>query len=299
VKRLLLLAFILLPSSCSNTPPTVTPAPATESTGPATANPEAETISVEIINSELAVGQERIAFRMYDSAGNEILGDNNEVEVNVYRNDPSTGGRSAVAGGAALYFGIPIEDGGAWVVYSEFDSSGPWSLDALVTRSDGWSGKGEAPFEVKGPTDLPRVGDRPPDLDSPTADAEGLSAITSATEPDPDLYSISLAEAVDSGKPTVVYLGSPAHCPTELCAATLDEIEVVKGLYGSQVNFIHIETRDLESPEATSAAAEPWHLPSEPWTFVLDAQGRITARIEGPIDRTELELLVKRALGVE
>ena len=81
MKRLLLLTFFLLPASCADTPPTVTPAPATESTGPAPPTPEAEPVSLEISNSELAVGQERIAFRMYDEAGNELIGDTYDVEV--------------------------------------------------------------------------------------------------------------------------------------------------------------------------------------------------------------------------
>jgi hypothetical protein len=298
VKRLLLLLPIVMSASCTGSPPTVTPAPPTESTGPATPNPAAEALTLEIKNTALAVGQERIAFLLYDSTGNEISGDSYDVEVNVLRTDPTTGSESPVAGGAALYFGIPIQDGGGWVVYSDFDSSGPWSIEALVSRTDGWSGRGVAAFEVAGPTDLPRVGDRVPDTDAPRADGDDLSTVTSDPEPDPDLYQMTVNDAVETGKPTVVIFSSPEHCAGEICAATLEEVKILKGLYGSQVNFIHLESRDLADPGSLSASAQAWAIATEPWTFVVDEQGRVAARVEGPLDRTELELLVKRVLGV-
>ena len=42
-----------------------------------------------------------------------------------------------------------------------------------------------------------------------------------------------------------------------------------------------------------------WGLPSEPWFFILDSRGLVQSRIEGPIDVTELDLLVRRSLGEE
>ena len=61
-------------------------------------------------------------------------------------------------------------------------------------------------------------------------------------------------------------------------------------------SFIHVEMfdnpdeiqGDLSRARTVSAAAE-WGLPSEPWTFVVDADGLIAAKFEGFATLDELE----------
>lgn len=297
VPLILVLVSGLSMAACQTLPPTVTPAPASESVAGPTTDPSAEAITVDLTNSELALGMERLAFRMYDASGAEILGTGYTVETVIYRTDPQTGSYVKVASGNALYFGLGVPDGGAWVVYTEFDSSGPWALEVIVRRADGWTGRMRRDFTVAGRTLTPRVGDLPPSLDTPAASGDDLSAVTSDPSPDPELYSLTLAAATTSGRPTVIHFGSPGHCTTPVCGPTLDEVKSVKAQYASQVNFIHVETRDLTDPSKLSSTASAWGLPSEPWTFVLNGQGRVTARVEGPLDRSELGLLVKQVLG--
>lgn len=299
--------IVLLIVACQPIPPTETPAAPTqgaadEAAVAATLDPEAEQLEMEVTNSELAVGEERITFRIYDEGGNELTGDECDVEVQVYRRDVESGAMSPSARGGALYFGIPVPDGGSWVVYNSFDASGPWAVEANATCQDGWTGRGRVGIEVEGRTDTPRVGDAAPLTDPPTADeADDLSEITSDPNPDPDLYSMTLEEALATDRPAVVILASPSHCETDVCRATLDEVKAVQNSYSDRVNFIHIETHDLMSPAQMSDAAVGWNLPpqSEPWTFVIDERGRVANRVEGPLSRVELELLVKRALGMD
>jgi hypothetical protein len=61
------------------------------------------------------------------------------------------------------------------------------------------------------------------------------------------------------------------------------------------VDFIHIEVfTGLQDPDfapgpATVApAVTAWSLPSEPWVFVVDANGVVTARFEGTMTSAEL-----------
>ena len=42
---------------------------------------------------------------------------------------------------------------------------------------------------------------------------------------------------------------------------------------------------DLRISEAVSA----WGLPSEPWVFVMDGQGRVSSRFEGALGEGEIE----------
>jgi hypothetical protein len=142
------------------------------------------------------------------------------------------------------------------------------------------------------------VGERPTVTDSPVATGD-LAAVTSDPEPDPTLYAQSVGQAMASGKPTVIYFGSPAHCPTELCAASLAALKQVKAQFGDKVNFIHVETRDLKVPSQISATAQAWGLLSEPWTFALDKAGRVNTRIEGGLDADELSAVLMQKLGVQ
>jgi hypothetical protein len=201
------------------------------------------------------------------------------------------------ASGKAIRFGDELPGGGSWVVYHDFDSSGPWSVEITATLPGGGHGTGRARFTIQGRTQTPRVGDRPTMVDTPKlGEGVALASLTSDQAPVEALYRQSVADALASGKPSVVFFGAPASCAT--CAATLEEVKAVLAGTGSQVNFIHVESADPANPGQPTAAAKAWGVPADvPWTFVLDPSGSVMGRVEGPLSRTELDLLVKRALG--
>ena len=70
------------------------------------------------------------------------------------------------------------------------------------------------------------------------------------------------------------------------------------------MNFIHVEVYDnpseiREQGIAVARVAPPvaeWGLPSEPWTFVVDGQGDITAKYEGFVGADELEPAISAVL---
>jgi hypothetical protein len=277
-------------------PPTITPALPTGDPSTPTPVPNAAQLQVQVLNSELAAGLERLAFRVRDEAGNTIS--DGMTEVTFYRVLSQAGQARKTASGAAEYFGRALPDGGSWVVYTDFDSSGTWSMDVTARRPDGSVGQSRVSFEVIGRTQSPRVGLPPPAVDTPVLAAGADPAtVTSDPQPDPELYRLTVAEAGRSRKPTVVFIGSPAHCASALCRASLAAVKQVKQSYGSRVNFIHIESRDLADPSQPSAAAQAWGLTTEPWLFVLDAGGRVAGRMEGGVDPTELQLFLDRTLG--
>lgn len=281
-------------AGCVPVPPTITPVPTVGSASEAKLSPSEAPLQVELANTELALGEERLAFQLRDGSGRVLRGSDVEVraELLAVRAD---GSRASVAQGPAFYFGSKLTSGGAWIAYTEFDSSGEWILHVTASRPDGWQAAGEAVLVVGGRTDLPRIGSRPP-TEEPAQLASGQPA-TSDPDPDPDLYRLSVAEALESGLPSVIYLGSPGHCSSPACRETLAEIKAVKPEFQGRVNFLHLETRDVADPSQWSPVALAWHLPSEPWTFIVDAGGRIVNRVEGPLDRVELKLLLNRLLG--
>lgn len=178
---------------------------------------------------------------------------------------------------------------GLYVTGFTFETAGPWR----VTASSGGRELGSTVIEVVEDPVVPGIGDPVPPSATPTAaEPDEIAAISSDPDPDRRLYRLSIAEAVADGRPTVVAFATPAFCQTALCGPTL---EFVKGATAGRddLDVVHVEPYDLEL--AREGALEPiptmaeWGLVTEPWVFVLDADGRVVASFEGIIGQDELE----------
>jgi peroxiredoxin len=119
------------------------------------------------------------------------------------------------------------------------------------------------------------------------AGVEDLATITSSPVPDPDLYRLSIDQALEAGKPLVVVFATPAYCKTATCGPQVQVVSQLKDRFSDQANFIHVEV--FENPHLIEAgrpaggfvpAVGEWNLPTEPWTFVLDGAGRVRAKFE-------------------
>jgi hypothetical protein len=103
------------------------------------------------------------------------------------------------------------------------------------------------------------------------------------------MHRLSIAQAIAQHKPLVVLFATAAFCTSRLCGP---EIEVVKGLearYRSRVNFVHIEIyRDAEYSKGFAPTVLQWHLETEPWVFVINRKGIITAKFDGPTPASEI-----------
>jgi hypothetical protein len=252
-------------------------------------------LTVEVLNTELAVGMERTAFRVADTQGVPI-GPGATIDTEFYRLIEGSEEAILASSGPAQYFGAGTPGGGSWVVYAPFDASGEWGF-GLKAREPGKDElQGRLNVQVAAHPRAPREGQMPPSGESPVSDDP--ATVTSDPAPVPEFYSMSVGQAMESGRPTVVHFGSPGHCETDACVAAMAALKAAWASYQGRVNFIHVETHDLADPSAPSATAAAWGIPSEPWTFVLDARGRIKARAEGALDQTELGLLLDRELGV-
>lgn len=178
---------------------------------------------------------------------------------------------------------------GIYVARPTFDAPGSWGVVARVTLPDGVVRTGQADFTVEAETDVPGPGD--PAVASKTAVAttpEEIAAICTA-DPVDDMHDLSLDAAIANGKPTIVLFATPALCTSRVCGPSLEALQELKSRYGDRANFIHVEIypeRDYEKP---AAAVEEWHLPSEPWLFLIDATGTVVERYEGGIGLTELD----------
>jgi hypothetical protein len=71
----------------------------------------------------------------------------------------------------------------------------------------------------------------------------------------------------------------------------------MKATYGKRIDFIHQEVYvDNDPSKGLREPLRRFNLRSEPWLFVVDRQGRITARLEGSIGVRAFEQALKSAL---
>jgi hypothetical protein len=78
----------------------------------------------------------------------------------------------------------------------------------------------------------------------------------------------------------------------------LDAVLQLQAKYAEQAQFIHIEIYQYPFEHLkTVAAVDDWHLPSDPWTFVVDKKGIVRDRFDGVAPVEELEPALKAVLA--
>ena len=123
-----------------------------------------------------------------------------------------------------------------------------------------------------------------------------LSSIDTRVPPS-TMHDEDFADVVGK-KPTVLLFATPALCQSRVCGPVVDIAEQVKARGARGAAFIHQEIyRDNEVEKGLRPQVLKWNLQSEPWLFVIDKNGRISARIEGPFSVNELERALNKVTG--
>jgi hypothetical protein len=237
-------------------------------------------------SSNLAVGTERLLIAVAGLDGSRLASPEIPITVTV-RPD---GGNAGPPLGATFMWAIP-DHSGLYRVSVDFPDEGMWWVQVAP---EGGSPLPEFPVTVHATPLTPAVGTPAPRSDSATSADGPLESISTDTDPDPRFYEMSIAEAVTSGRPSVIVFATPKFCTTAVCGPTLDEIKAMADGHPG-VNFVHVEVfTNLDDPEnlVVVPAVVEWGLPTEPWVFVVDADGIVIGRFEGVIARDELEELL-------
>lgn len=150
---------------------------------------------------------------------------------------------------------------------------------------------------VQEETQAPDVGAAPPASDTPTLANATLQQLSTADEPDPELYRASVAEALAAKEPFVVAFATPRYCTSRTCGPVVDVVSAVRERHPG-LRFIHVEIYEDNDPaQGENRWVREWGLPSEPWIFVVGADGTIRERFEGTVSVRELDEAVSALPG--
>jgi hypothetical protein len=146
----------------------------------------------------------------------------------------------------------------------------------------------------------PDVGDPAVASETPTLSPSGANAaaITTRTPPDESLLQYSVAESLAAKVPFVVTFATPKFCSSRTCGPVVDVVEEVqRRIDDDGVRFIHVEVfEDNDPAKGFNRWMQEWNLPTEPWTFLVGANGTIVERFEGTVSVAELEEAVRERL---
>ena len=301
--------LVLLAAACSS--PTG-PVPQPSRVAPAAQTPQfgGPEVSAVIITRDLGAGPNRIVFGLVNRDGMPVRVDEAQVQGVYIDKDADTGQQTAEvrAQGIAKFMRWPVGQQGVLATQLLLDKPGFWQLRVSASASSGETITAQGAFEVKVNSATPSIGQPAPKSVTPTLEDVGgvdnLMKITSAAPPDPDLYRLSVHTALAAGRPLVLVFSTPAFCVIATCGPQVGIISQVKEGFQDHANFIHVEV--FKDPHLVQggrpvggmvAAVDEWNLPTEPWTFVMDAQGRVRAKFEQFTVAEEIEEALAEVLA--
>jgi hypothetical protein len=282
-------------------------------------------LSIAIASFDVAVGSDQRLLAGIFGADRALLAFGDVTFQLGYLGDEAGGETELTQESVASYLPIPgmepegddeaprFLDGetgnGVYAGRVDLDEPGFWGLRVIAELADGEVLEGQATFQVQEEHQVHTVGSDAPRTANPTvADAEAgdiePAAIdsraggTDGTIPDQHLHDRVIADEIEAGRPLVVAVTTPVYCVSRFCGPLTDELADLAHEYEDVASFVHLEVwKDHGEQEVNEAAAE-WILPTsgaggnEPWVFLVDSDGVITARWDNVLDVEELETLL-------
>ena len=179
----------------------------------------------------------------------------------------------------------------------EFAKDGQYSVLATTKQDSGFAGAtGQVTVAPKQDSPVPAVGEKAPKVHTDTLDsASGDVSKIDTRQPPSDMHE-DFAEVVGK-KPVALLFSTPQLCASRVCGPVTDIALQMKAKYGDQMTFIHQEVYvDNDASKGLREPLKQFNLPTEPWLFVVDKNGTITARLEGSIGVGAFEDAVKTGL---
>ena len=252
-----------------------------------------------LASSEKLVGPSRLLFALVDDQNRPIADDTLEVEIGVFDlcADPASpteivkpGFAWGIVGQRAFYIATP-----------ELTQPGPWGAAVAVRDpATGVTTGAKLQFTVSEGGFGPRVGDAAPAVTTPTlADVGGdVRRISTDPAPEPSFYETSLDDALAAKDPFLLAFITPAFCKSAQCGPTINVVKAA--VKAAPIRVVAVEPYQLvyqggrlqpvlrDGSFIPVEAATVYGIPTEPWLFVVDADGTIASSFEAVVGDQEL-----------
>jgi hypothetical protein len=259
--------------------------------------------------SQLRPGTNRFGFGLFDRARHQIA----DAPVAVYV--ARSGGGKAQGPFLAHYESLAVKPQfesqtvqqdpdsakSVYVANLKFDRPGQYDVIGLARLDDRLVPATPAgpPLKVETKSSVPAVGAEAPRIHTPTVtDVGGDQAKIDTRRPLGTMHDVDFADVVGK-KPVMLLFATPQLCQSRVCGPVVDIAEQVKAeTKGGGAAWIHMEIyRDNELEKGFRPQVAAYGLPTEPWLFAIDRQGKIAAEIEGAYSAAELTRALKAATG--
>jgi hypothetical protein len=264
------------------------------------------------VSTEIVVGANRLLVNLLDAATNtSVASADHPVELRLY--DLAADAVNPKSTYAGTYMTTIPQLPGLYRATVTFDRAGEWGLEAVLDAGvvDVQPKIGRFIFDVQQTGTTPALGTAVPPEDTPTAnDAAGIAGISTDDDPDPDFYTSSIADALAAHEPFVVVFATPAFCRSATCGPTLDVVKEVAADFKGRLTFLHVEPYELAMSDGhlqplldennnpiTVQSVNDWGLPTEPYVFVIDGSGNVSAKFEGIAAPDELRAAFAAVAG--
>jgi len=252
-----------------------------------------------LASSEKLVGPSRLLFALVDDQNRPLANDALEVQIGFYDlcADPATPTETVTPGFA---WGI-VGQRAFYVATPTLTQPGPWGAAVAVhDPATGVTTGAKLQFTVSEGGTGPRIGDAAPAVKTLTlADVGGdIRKISSDPTPEPSFYETSLDAALAAKEPFLLAFATPAFCTSAQCGPTLDVVKAV--VKTAPIRVVAVEPYQLVYQDGRLKpvlrdgnfvpveAANAFGIPTEPWLFIVGADGKIASSFEAVVGEQEL-----------
>lgn len=241
----------------------------------------------------LACGKTRLMLSFIDAQNVPVGAPDRTVQVALF--DLGADPTKPVQTGTATFIWAIEPTVGVYVFDADFPTAGTWGAELSTAVGGGAPETIRVGFDVQPTSTVVGVGDPAPPSKTPTlADVGGdVAKISTDDQPVEAFYQTSIADAVAAKKPFVVVFATPKFCRSAQCGPTLDRVKPIAAAHPG-VTFINVEPYELKTVDGQlqpvltdsdppdlipTAATNEWRLLAEPWVFVVDRNGIVTASL--------------------
>ena len=244
-------------------------------------------------STDLAKGQNRLVFALMDHRSAPIEASSALVKLS----HVNAGKVEHYEDIEAPFRTWPMTNMGVFAIRINFPVAGKWIAEIVPQDGSAAGQLARLSLNIKELSVTPAIGTHAPRSKQRTLNnVKVIEELTTDPKPDPELYDMTIAQALDAGLPFLVTFSTPAFCSSAICGPQLDVVKDLNNAYEGRINAIHIEV--YENPLEVrgnprrgriNSVMKEWALPTEPWTFIIDSEGKISAKFEAFTSYEELE----------